>query len=481
MNALWSAFSRRAAAEPRRRVLAGHPGGPWIPAGELLRRSVRLGERLAAMGLRRGEICAVAAGNRPLFVTAVLAAWSRGALVLPLEESLSPVELRASCDAFGPALLVRGRRGPPQVSRLERGQRPRHPGAAMIRLTSGSTGVPRGALVTPAQLAADGRAIVKKMGITPGDTNVAAIPLGHSYGFDNVILPLVMQGTPALLLERPLPSLILRALASRRPTVLPAVPYLIDLLARHPGGPPSRSGLRLCISAGAPLAASTSEAFRKRFGVKVRSFYGASECGGITFDDGGFLESFDGSVGTPLPGVRIEIRRRGLGHLPPGEGRVVVRGPAVATRYLPDGSPDLGDGRFRTSDIGRLDPRGRLHLTGRLSSLINVSGKKINPLEIEMLLREAGGVEDAVVMGVRDPLRGQKVEAWVAGRRLRDAAPLRRLLAGRLSPWKMPRIIHLVRSIPRTRRGKVDRVRLLGSPTGSPAPEPRRSHPRLRR
>ena len=165
-----------------------------------------------------------------------------------------------------------------------------------------------------------------------------------------------------------------------------------------------------------------------------------------------------------MRGVQVTIDRRGLSHLPAGEGRVIVRSRAVASGYLPEDSSDLEDGRYRTSDLGRLDRMGRLHLTGRLSSLVNVSGKKVNPVEVEHALRQVQGIRDAVVLGIDDQLRGERVEAWVvAAPGSRSAGSIRRALASDISAWKMPRVIHLVTTIPRTVRGKVDRLRLLGS------------------
>ncbi len=514
MNSLFQRFARLTENEPGRPLLREGPDGRWLTGCDLLRRAGRLAADLKSRGVGRGSIGLVATGNRPAFIDAVLALWSLDAVVLPIEETHTQGELERIRSAFAPAVEIRtGRRGlrvmetrnTPRMAETGRGPRvmasrngtdstdsrlePRGtvargnhaatlPGAAIIRMTSGSTGAPRGAVVTAAQAAADGRAIVRKMGIRPEDTNLAAIPLSHSYGFDNVVLPLVMQGTPALLLARPLPALILRALRSRRPVVLAAVPYLLDLLARHPDAasrrrgisPTRQHGLRLCISAAAPLPPATAATFRTRFGVPVHNFYGSSETGGIAFDDetGGPAEA--GFSGTPLPGVTITIDRRGLQGLRPGEGRVVVTGPAVASRYFPTSSPDLAKGRLRTSDIGRLDERGRLHLTGRLSSLINVAGRKVNPDDVERALLDLGGVADAAVMGVADPLRGEQVMAWVVARGGMDEPRIRSELARRLSRHEQPRAFRFVRRIPRTPRGKVDRLSLLKSHAAAPRP-----------
>lgn len=462
MNRLQASFAAIARESPAREVLRAGPSAPWIRAGALLARSRALAEALRREKLRRGEIVMIAAGNRPLFLTATLAAWSCGAVILPVEASLPETEIDRLQSTFKPALAVRHRRGGAEVRRVAPpASSARLAGAAMIRLTSGTSGSARGAILPAGALAADGRAIARKMGISPGDVNIGVIPLSHSYGFDNLVVPLLLQATPLVLLKAPLPGLVFKALRSRRRLVLPLVPYLVDLLSRHGEPPPRRSGLRLCISAGAALSGAAAARFRERFGVPVRTFYGASEAGGIAFDDSPAADSPEGCVGTPLPGVRVSIERSRVAGLAPGEGRIVVAGAAVGRGYHPRPSPDFRGGRFRTMDLGYLDGNGRLVLTGRVTGMVNVSGRKVNPAEVERALLAIDGVEDAVVIGIKDTLRGERIEAWVVNRTKSEPGALRAALSSSLPAHKVPKRIHLVAEIPRTPRGKLDRVRLL--------------------
>jgi long-chain acyl-CoA synthetase len=462
LNDLFRRFLSLARRHPGRPALRERPGGAWTRLGMLRRRAAALAASLGGLGVRRGDVVMIVIGNRPAFVVATLATWEIDAVLLPVDESLPPAEIDDLRRTFRPAAIVTAPRGRPI---LQAGAGPRdrsaYPGGAMIRLTSGTTGRPRGALVTAAQAIADGRAIVSALRLRPDDLSLGVVPLNHTFGFDNVVVPLVLQGTPALLIRRPLPSLILRAMRTRRPIVLSSVPYLLDLLARHPEPPPRSLRWRACVSAGAPLPPRTAGAFRARFGVTVSIQYGASECGGIAFDTGDGAGSIEGRVGLPSQGVRVALDRAGLSRLPVGEGRVVVSGPAVATGYVPRSSRDLGRRRFRTSDIGRFDDRGRLHISGRISSLVNVSGRKVNPGEVERALLSLDGVEDAAAMGVRDALRGERLHAWVVARRGTTIAAIRSALAERLTDYKVPRTIRLVAAIPRTARGKIDRVRLV--------------------
>lgn len=391
-------------------------------------------------------------GTRPAFFAATFAVWEKEAVFLPVDESATAAEIDAFRRTFRPAAILTFREG---RLRVERGSTNplRFPGAAMIRLTSGTTGAPRGALVTPAQAIADGRAILAATGLRPGDASIAAVPLGHAYGFGNIVMPLLLQGTPAILLERPLPSLVLRALRSRRPVLLSAVPYLIDLLSRHPGAGASPLRLRGCVSAGAPLQAKSAAAFRERFGVPVWVLYGTTEAGAIAFDSEEGAGETEGRVGRPVRGVTLTLDRRAR--------RLVVEGPAVCAGYVPAPSSDLAGGRFRTADLARIDEAGRVHLTGRLSSLVNVSGRKVNPREVELALLSLENVDDAVALGVRDTLRGETLAAWVVARRGANPESIRAALSVRLSGHKVPRAIRLVGKIPRTRRGKINRLKLL--------------------
>lgn len=469
MNPLWRSFRALARRGPGRRLVRGGPAARWRTARALRREAGRIAARLRRAGVRRADVVLVVASNRPAFVAAALGVWAADAVLLAVEEGIAASERARIEAAFRPAASITTAGGRPRVA----GRAPsgaaagplRCPGAAMIRLTSGTTGAPRGVLVTARQLEADARAIIARTGLRPGDVNLGVVPLSHTYGFDQIVVPMILQGTPALLLRQPLPSLILRALRARGPLVLAAVPYILDLLARRAEGAAARrSGLRICLSAGAPLPRRTAAAFRERFGVPVRTLYGTSETGAVSSDDTADGSAPEGCVGRPLPGVRVGIARRGPGRLPGSEGRVVVRGPAVASRYVPDASPELGAGRFLTSDLGRLDAEGRLHLTGRVSHLVNVSGRKVNPAEVERALLSIPGVADAAALGVRDPLRGERLEAWVVAEDGRAPASIRGALAGRLAAHKLPRAIHVVTALPRTARGKLDRARLLPRP-----------------
>lgn len=320
-------------------------------------------------------------------------------------------------------------------------------GTAVIKLTSGSTGDARGIPTAAAALVADDRGLTASMGLGPGDRFLATVPFSHSYGLSSLVVPALVRGATLVLPDGDGPFAPLAAAADAAATVFPTVPAYLSALVRLAEPPPLPPSLRLVVSAGAPLPAEVSAAFRQRFGRDVHPFYGASEVGGICFDRrGGAAER--GTVGTPVEGVEVELE--------PVEGtdgeRVVVRSPAAAL--------DLPAGRFVTRDLARWRD-GELMLLGRLDDLINVKGKKVNPREVERVLAALPGVEEAAVLdaapdGARPRVRA--VVACPAGSL--DPARVLAHCRAHLAEHKVPRSVVLVERLPRTERGKLDRAAL---------------------
>ncbi len=446
------------------------------------RRLLRIFEARGAVGLADGGIILLSARNLDSYLVAIATLWKLGLVPLLADADLSRTEIAGLVSTFRPAACLLDRAADPPGGRngdlgetlagLHAWVPPRRParscaaapsGAAIIRLTSGTTGHPRGLIVTADQLLADAKNICTTMGITPEDTMVAAIPMGHAYGFVHVLMSLVAQGTRPLLLEHPLPALLHAALSGPGPLVLPGTPYLHELLLQ--GAPEDAlQGLRLVFSAGAPLPERLSRAFKERFGLPIRTFYGASECGGISYDRSGPGILPDGCVGTPLEGVEVTLLiEPGADE---GRGRICVRSAAVVAGTHPEGDGGgLQPGYFMTSDLGRIDPRGSLHLTGRIDRMVNVAGRKVNPHEVERALLALPGVRQAVVFGAPDRHRGQALCACIVAAKGVTREALLTGCRARLASFKIPRRIEFVRAIPLTARGKTDRralARLAG-------------------
>jgi long-chain acyl-CoA synthetase len=223
----------------------------------------------------------------------------------------------------------------------------------------------------------------------------------------------------------------------------------------HLAGLPRTDGyfesVRTFISAGAPLQVSTSFRFRERYGIPIHSFYGCSECGGITYDRRGAAAE-RGTVGSELDGVSIAAS---------GGGRLTVQSSSVALGYLVDAhtfSPFEAN-RFLTEDL--METRGdEVALIGRVGDLINTAGKKVNPREVEHVLLQMAGVHQAKVYGEPAGARGDVVAAAIVGSPDLTREQIRAFCRERLSSHKVPRIVKLIDEIPVDERGKVKRALL---------------------
>jgi long-chain acyl-CoA synthetase len=467
VNAIVDKFDRLCGDASSRPLIHLPSSGKTLTANDIERARDEYAGALAAAAVTEGHIILSAVGNRPSFIPLLLAAWSRGAAVMPVDEDTRKQDIEELAVRFGAAAIMTSRSthsARPLDDALEIDVRARdlwqcHPGLGLLKLTSGSSGTPKAVAVPPATMINDTTRIMTTMGIRADDTQIGAIPLSHAYGFGSLVLPLLLQGTAIVLHETFGPQAVVADASTYGARVMPGVPFMFQNFAAHPpaGGWPS--SLTMLISAGARLAPEVVREFWEQFRVKVHSFYGTSESGGIAFDHSDDIDDVP-TVGWPMPGVAIELRHDA--GIPEGHGRVVVRSDAVAPYYVgPDGAVEpLSDG-FTTGDYGRLLPDGRLVLAGRVSSFINVAGRKVQPAEVEQQLCAMPGVVDARVLAVADPVRGEQIAAVVAGHADLSRSDIRQFCAGRLPPHKIPRVIVLVPALPLTARGKPDLSALL--------------------
>ena len=429
-----------------------------------------------AAGLRRagvgvGDRVLLSCPNGAAFPVAVLACWEVGACCVLAHADATAADTDRFLRVFSPAVTLArdpGSRGGGALRLRRFAGRPealhgRTPSEAVVKITSGSTGEPRGVAFTAGQLVAGGRQILQTMGIRPADINIAVVPMAHSYGFDNLILPLALQGSPLAVLTSPFPEHLTQVLQMSETCVFPGVPYLFDLLGRMPS-PWRPMGLRLCVSAGALLPAAVERRFEEQCGLPIHTFYGATECGGISFERHPRPGRPPGSVGTPLCGVRVDIVP--VDGLDTGmdAGRIVVTSAAAGVAYVPAraGQEGPGAGRFATGDLGRLGVDGRVELVGRLGWIVNVGGRKVNPAEVENALRALPGVRDAVALATTDRRRGEALAACVETEHEMTRERVFEGLENLLPRYKMPRHLVLVEEMPRTRRGKPDMARIRG-------------------
>lgn len=410
----------------------------------LLARAGELAAQLTAAGMREGDALAVQLPNSVDFVGAFVAALMLRLVVVPIDRDASETEVATILGHFA----VRGLIYPGALTVRDHGDRPAVPAdARLIKLTSGSTGVPKGIVTTEANLIADCENICATMEIAPADLNLGAIPFSHSYGFSNLVTPLLLQGTPVVFSNDYLPQSVVELANRYRCTVAPLIPMVFAHLTTAAHG--TFDTVRTFISAGAPLPAATSRRFRERFGIDIHTFYGCSECGGITYDrHGGAVER--GTVGSPLEGVQVTT----------GGKRLTVRSGSVAAGCLLDAHTFTAfAGAFTSDDLAELRD-GEIALTGREGDLINTAGKKVNPREVEAVLLQIAGVREARVYGEPAGARGEVVAAAIVATPDVTREQVREFCRTRLSLHKVPRIVKLIDELPVDERGKVKRAAL---------------------
>jgi long-chain acyl-CoA synthetase len=377
----------------------------------------------------------------------LLACLDLSLVMVPLEFQVTGAQLENVTRVTNPHASVRG-----TVISRRHSASPAwpEPPPDLLKMTSGTTGLPRAIRFRESQLLSDCRNICATMGLLATDINFAVIPFAHSYGFSNLVTPLLYQGTRFVASQDPLPRAIQHQVQISGATVLPATPAIFQALCSLPEND-HLGQIRLCISAGAPLPAGTVHQFFDRFGLRLHSFYGSSECGGIMFDREGRLDALSGFVGRPMDGV--EILR-----LP--NDRIEIRGPNVADGYFPEAEPDvLQAGRFIPGDLVRWEGDSA-QVYGRASDVINVAGKKFHPSIVEEHIRKLPGVLDVIAFGVPSPNRNEDLVALVMG----DVPMARQTLEAHcragLADWQVPREFQVVTELPVNARGKVSRAEL---------------------
>lgn len=313
---------------------------------------------------------------------------------------------------------------------------------AHIKITSGTTGVPSQIAFSAEQLFADAENIVGTMGFRPEWPNLSVISMAHSYGFSNLVTPLLLFGIPLVIGKGALPQAVAEYISGD--CTVSAVPALWRAWQDAGIG---LSQIKLAISAGAPLPVGLEEDVFNRHGVKIHNFYGSSECGGIAFDRTLNPRKNSSLAGSALDNVQLSINP---------EGCLQVTSNAVGISYLPS-SARLQNGTFTTNDLVEIR-EGEVYLLGRAADTINVAGRKVSPEKIEQALLRVPGVKEAVVFGVEDPMRGEDIVACIQGEV--TANILKQWLGETLQPWEFPREIFQISQVPKSERGKTSRAQM---------------------
>ncbi|MFE0173970.1 class I adenylate-forming enzyme family protein [Streptomyces sp. NPDC059002] len=479
---------------------------------------------LAARGIARGDRVAILLQNTPHFVIALLGAWKAGATVVPVNPMYKSAEVaHVIADAGVTALICADRawetylrgtaadspvrvvltacqldlqtRNDPRVLDFERlpqaadaddlvtvarqglpapADRELGPSdIALISYTSGTSGTPKGAMNTHGNITYNAERQRVGCAMPPGSCYFAMAPLFHITGMVAQIAGCIANAGTLALAYRFEAGVVLDAFAEHRPayTVGPSTAFMA--LAAHPNATRAHfDSFRMISSGGAPLPPALVDTFRAAFGPYLHNGYGLTECtapcAAVPPGQTAPVDPVSGTLAVGVPGPETVVRIvDDLGaEVPFGEqGEIVVRGPQVVPGYWqrPDATGEaFPDGELRTGDIGFMDTAGWLYVVDRKKDMINASGFKVWPREVEDVLYAHPAVREAAVVGVPDSYRGESVKAYVS---LRpggdaDAGELIAHCKERLAAYKYPREVEILAELPKTTSGKILRREL---------------------
>jgi len=332
---------------------------------------------------------------------------------------------------------------------------------AVILYTSGTTGTPKGAMLSHRNLAANTWSAKEAMRLESGrDVILVVLPMFHAFAATVGMLVPLLRGCSFVTLPRFDPEQVADTIEQAGVTVLPLVPSMYSVLMRLPPASTDKlKGLRFCVSGGAAMPVELMRRFEDRFGKTIYEGDGPTECSPVTCVNppGGLRKP--GSVGPPVPGVEMEIRGDDGGSVPDGEvGEICVRGPNVMLGYWnqPEATREAFFGEwFRTGDLGHRDDGGYFYIVDRKKDLIIVNGMNVYPRVVEEALHRHPAVAEAAVVGEPSELHGEIPVAFLSLREQTDTATLRAWCREHLGRHEVPRKIFVLDELPKNAAGKI--------------------------
>ncbi|HEX7617404.1 MAG TPA: long-chain fatty acid--CoA ligase [Verrucomicrobiae bacterium] len=465
-------------------------GGREISYAGLLAQSLNAAARLQnQFGVKPGDRVALWLKNCPEFVPGVFGILQAGAVVVPINNFLKPAEVAFILNDSGAkgvisdvslaeaqtqvARLLPGLKilsaeeignGPLQIADFKPVERGEADLAALL-YTSGTTGHPKGAMLTHGNFLHNVASCVEVLAVRADDRVVVALPQFHSFMFTVGSLLPCLTGCGIVLIKtlHPFKSL-LEEIARHHGTILPSVPAFYRAVLAVPEF--GKLPLRLCISGGAPLPAEVFNQFTRTFSFPLREGYGPTESSPVATVNPIYGENRPGSVGKPIPHVELSIRDESGSELPVGAtGEICIRGGNVMQGYWnqPEETKKVfRDGWLLTGDVGHRDADGYYYITDRKKDMLIVNGINVYPREIEEVIYLFPGVKEAAVIGVPDARRGEQPVAFVAaaeGQTL-DEKALHEFIRSRLADYKIPRKIVILPALPKNATGKILKTEL---------------------
>ena len=454
-------------------------------------RASRVANALAAHGVGRGDRVALFLPNIPAFAVCYLAILKIGAISVSINSIFKSDEVRYIVnDAGAKVVFTTGDLLPqlpvadcPSVTRvvtcegdtgghvalddwIARGARDaravdmRRDEPAVLLYTSGTTGFPKGATLTHGNVVFDNYACAHHMGVRRDDRLLLFLPLFHVFGQNAIMNTAFTAGATVALHRRFVPDRILDAIARQRATTFFAVPTIFINLLAMDLGKFDLSSIRYEFSAAATMPQEISRRWTERFGRPVFEGYGLTECSPFAAYNHDFRHKI-GSVGTAVENTEIKILDENDQEVPLGEwGEICIEGPGVMQGYwgrTDDTARAIRNGWLHSGDIGTMDDEGYVFIVDRVKDMINVSGFKVWPAEVEHVLYRHAAIREVAVYGVGDPVKGEAVKAAIV---LRDGATatgeeIITFCRNAMAVYKAPATVEFVRELPKSATGKI--------------------------
>ena len=473
----------RTAAEHSGKTALITPGGETFTFSDLERQAGTVAAAVGAAGGRPGDRIGLAMNNVPAFVWSYFGILRAGAVVIPLNPTLTVPEVRRVLDDSGAALVLgvspagdaaraaaeeAGIRYVdatewPDAGTAPEAHQPSDDDLAVLAYTSGTTGEPKGVMLTHANLLAN---VEQQMSIDahvkPDDVLLFALPLFHIFGLNVTLGLLARTGATGLLTDRFEPVECLRLIQEHGVSVMFGAPTMYTALVNTPGADQyDLSSVRLAISGAAPLQPEVLARFKELFGVDVYEGYGLTETSPTLTSNRMAEAPRPGSIGKPLPGVEIRLVDEAGEDVELGDpGEILARGPNVFRGYWnkEDETRRAFAGEwFRTGDVAVQDEDGYLYIVDRKRDMVIVSGFNVFPSEVEHALTENPKISEAAVVGVPHAYTGEAVKAFVVLEAGESATPEEIVadVQSRLARFKCPREVEIVETLPHLLTGKV--------------------------
>jgi long-chain acyl-CoA synthetase len=489
MTSLISVFEQAAAEHDERPAV--RMDGLVLSYSQLHDDARRMTSLLSSLGVAPGDRVAVMLPNVPAFPIAFYGALGAGAVVVPMNPLLKSREVAyylrdSSADvlfAWHTAAEEAAKGAAETGARVVQADQPDLAGLlgesgpapasadraddddAVILYTSGTTGWPKGAQLTHANLTCNaGLTATALLGLGPGDVVMGCLPLFHIFGLTCGLNATIISGGTLTLLPRFDPVRALEVVTRDKVTIFEGVPTMYAAMLHHPAGAHvDASSLRLCVSGGSAMPVEILRGFEQAFGCVILEGYGLSETSPVASFNHPDKIRKPGSIGTPVEGVQMRVVGAGGGELPVGEvGEIAIRGHNVMKGYWrkPDATAEaIQDGWFLTGDLARIDEDGYFYIVDRKKDVIIRGGLNVYPREIEEVLYEHQAVAEAAVIGIPHGELGEEIGAAVVLKPGMTATPeeLREFVRERVAPYKYPRCLWFAPALPKGATGKIVR------------------------